>query len=163
MDLQTVLMSLAVGLLLLGLGILLVFALREFQLRHPSTLLKHLEPLVWHGIAAALLIAKKASAELRTEIDGWDMASIANATYDLIPNVSIFGRVITADFIRSVITRKQWVDFIKTRYDAFRAWELMHEEHLTNQVAALKDPPMVAPGTILPVPPVKEVDVTQEG
>lgn len=161
MDISTVLWSLAVALLIVGLGILLIYAFRQFQIRHPSVLLKALEPLMWQGIAAALLIAKNNVKLIDGVISGWDMGAMANATYDLMPDFHILGLTVKAEFIKSIVTKEMYVNFLKTRYDAFRAWELPNEQYLMNQLDQFKNPPSIAPGLNPPVelPPKKDTTI----
>ena len=104
-----------------------------------SEILEALRPLMLQGIIAALFLAKKAITDIDVALSNLNMADIANAAYDLIPNtVVIGGHTWPVEFVKSIVTRQLFAEFVKTNYDAIHAWILQNENYLISQVDALK-------------------------
>lgn len=161
MDISTLLWSFAIGLLLVGILVLVYIGIQDLRHRpNASNLLNVLEPLAYQGMLAALMIAQKGTDDLLVELDGWDKAAIANAAYDLIPDsVVLYGKQIPLNIVKQLVPRATFVEFVKTKYDSFRAWELQHEQHFINQVAKLKDAPNATYPGDQPPPAPKTVQV----
>lgn len=99
-------------------------------------ILNALEPFAYQAIFSGEKLALWSLTQVDTQIDGADKKAIANALYDLLPEVVMVGATpIPVSLIKKVVSRDAFASLIEDIYRSTDAFLERNKEYLKSQIS----------------------------